>query len=217
MVREMIRKNIFYILLLIIFLLVISRDKILGFTNNKDDLKNYFCELKSNEIIDNYEKLNNLLEIDTNDKNIIFSRMLNRNIYEFYEKLEINKGSINGIKKNDLVINEKGVIGLIGKVNENTSEVILLTNHDINLSVKVGDSYGILSSNDHKIFVKNIKLTEEVKEGDEVVTSGLTEIMGGIPIGRVKEIKKDNLDLEYILEIDPFANYKEIKYLGVII
>ncbi len=213
----MIRKNIFYILLLIIFLLVISRDKILGFTNNKDDLKNYFCELKSNEIIDNYEKLNNLLEIDTNDKNIIFSRMLNRNIYEFYEKLEINKGSINGIKKNDLVINEKGVIGLIGKVNENTSEVILLTNHDINLSVKVGDSYGILSSNDHKIFVKNIKLTEEVKEGDEVVTSGLTEIMGGIPIGRVKEIKKDNLDLEYILEIDPFANYKEIKYLGVII
>lgn len=213
----MIRKNIFYILLLIIFLLVISRDKILVFTNNKDNLKNYFCELKSNEISDNYEKLNNLLEIDTNDKNIIFSRMLNRNIYEFYEKLEINKGSLDGIKKNDLVINEKGVIGLIGKVNENTSEVILLTNHDINLSVKVGDSYGILSSNDHKIFVKNIKLTEEVKEGDEVVTSGLTEIMGGIPIGRVKEIKKDNLDLEYILEIDPFANYKEIKYLGVIV
>lgn len=213
----MIRKNIFYILLLIIFLLFISRDKILSFANNKNDLKSSFCELKNNEINKNYEELKKLLEIDISDKNIIFSSMLNRNIYEFYEKLEINKGSINGIKKNNLVINEEGVIGLISKVSDNTSEVILLTNHDINLSVKVGNSYGILTSKNHKILVKNIKLTEEIKEGDRVVTSGLTEIMGDVPIGSVKKIEKDNLELEYILEIEALANYKEIKYLGVII
>ena len=142
--------------------------------------------------------------------------MLNRNIYEFYEKIEISKGSKANIKKGDLVIAQNGVIGVIEKVKENSSEVLLLTNSKINLSVKINNAYGILTSKDHQILVKNIKLTEEIKEGNTVTTSGLTDIPGGILIGKVKQVKKDKLELEYILEIDVNVNFKEIKFVGVV-
>ena len=51
-----------------------------------------------------------------------------------------------------------------------------------------------------KLKIKNMKIAGIIKEGDEVVTSGLTSIPEGIKIGKVTNIEKDELELEYILE-----------------
>ena len=120
-----------------------------------------------------------------------------------------------GLKKGDIVINDQGLIGIISHVQENSSEVSLITNKDLNISVKVGESYGILYSKDHKLKIKNMKIAGIIKEGDEVVTSGLTSIPEGIKIGKVTNIEKDELELEYILDIEGIS-LQNLKYLGVI-
>ena len=61
-----------------------------------------------------------------------------------------------------------------------------------------------------------IKLENAIKEGDKVYTSGLTNITKDILIGTVSNITKDNLELEYIIEVTPAANFHNLNYVGVI-
>lgn len=211
----MIRKNWFYISLIIIYLIFLTKDNFIGLINNKDDIANSKCTLENNNIIQDYEKLLNFMNLTENKQDLIYSKVITREIYEFYDKITITKNENDNIKKGDIVINEYGLIGTISKVNKNSCEVSLITSNDTNISVKVGESYGILHSKDHKLKIKNMKIEGSIKEGDEVYTSGLTLVPEGIKIGKVKNIKKDELELEYILDIESISLHN-LKYLGVI-
>lgn len=211
----MIRKNYFYLSLIIIYLLFLTKDSLFGLINNKEAINNSFCSLESKKITEEYQALLNLTNITSDSKRIIYSKVIRREIYEFYNSIIIDKGSNQTLKKGDIVLNENGLVGIISKTNLNTSEVSLITNKDTNISVKVNDSYGILYSKDHKLFIKNMKIAGLIKEGDEVVTSGLTSIPEGIKVGKVKNIKKDELELEYILDIDGIS-LQNLKFVGVI-
>ncbi len=209
----MIRKNWFYISLIIIYLIFLTKDSFIGLINNKDDIANSKCTLENNSIIKDYEKLLNFMNLTENKQELIYSKVITREIYEFYDN--ITKNENDNIKKGDIVISEYGLIGTISKVNKNSCEVSLITSNDTNISVKVGESYGILHSKDHKLKIKNMKIEGSIKEGDEVYTSGLTLVPEGIKIGKVKNIKKDELELEYILDIESISLHN-LKYLGVI-
>ena len=211
----MIRKNWFYISLIIIYLIFLTKDSFIGLINNKDDIANSKCTLENNSIIKDYEKLLNFMNLTENKQELIYSKVITREIYEFYDKITITKNENDNIKKGDIVISEYGLIGTISKVNKNSCEVSLITSNDTNISVKVGESYGILYSKDHKLKIKNMKIEGSIKEGDEVYTSGLTLVPEGIKIGKVKNIKKDELELEYILDIESISLHN-LKYLGVI-
>ena len=211
----MIRKNWFYISLIIIYLIFLTKDSFIGLINNKDDIAKSKCTLENNSIIKDYEKLLNFMNLTENKQELIYSKVITREIYEFYDKITITKNENDNIKKGDIVINEYGLIGTISKVNKNSCEVSLITSNDTNISVKVGESYGILYSKDHKLKIKNMKIEGSIKEGDEVYTSGLTSVPEGIKIGKIKNIKKDELELEYILDIESISLHN-LKYLGVI-
>ena len=211
----MIRKNWFYISLIIIYLIFLTKDSFIGLINNKDDIANSKCTFENNSIIEDYEKLLNFMNLTENKQELIYSKVITREIYEFYDKITITKNENDNIKKGDIVINEYGLIGTISKVNKNSCEVSLITSNDTNISVKVGESYGMLYSKDHKLKIKNMKIEGSIKEGDEVYTSGLTLVPEGIKIGKVKNIEKDELELEYILDIESISLHN-LKYLGVI-
>jgi rod shape-determining protein MreC len=211
----MIRKNWFYISLIIIYLIFLTKDSFMGLINNKDNIANSKCTLENNSIIKDYEKLLNFMNLTENKQELIYSKVITREIYEFYDKITITKNENDNIKKGDIVISEYGLIGTISKVNKNSCEVSLITSNDTNISVKVGESYGILYSKNHKLKIKNMKIEGSIKEGDEVYTSGLTLVPEGIKIGKVKNIKKDELELEYILDIESISLHN-LKYLGVI-
>lgn len=211
----MIRKNWFYISLIIIYLIFLTKDSFIGLINNKDNIANSKCTLENNNIMHDYERLLNFTNLNENKQELIYSKVITREIYEFYDKITITKNENANIKKGDIVINEYGLIGTISKVNKNSCEVTLITSNDTNISVKVGESYGMLYSKDHKLKIKNMKIEGSIKEGDEVYTSGLTLVPVGIKIGKVKNIEKDELELEYILDIESISLHN-LKYLGVI-
>ena len=204
MVFNMIKKNWFIIAILLIFILFLSKDHLLGFISNTKDLQEFIYDTKLEYYKEEYTEMQSLLNIPESDYEVTYGKIILRDIYEFYDEITINVGTSSGIKVQDLVINELGVIGVIKEAHKNSSVVELLTNKDMELSVRVGSSYGILSSKDEKIIIKNIKLNETIKEGDTVYTSGLTSIPKDIKIGTIKSISKDNLELEYILEVESF-------------
>lgn len=212
----MIKKNWFIIAILLIFILFLSKDHLLGFISNTKDLQEFIYDTKLEYYKEEYTEMQSLLNIPESDYEVTYGKIILRDIYEFYDEITINVGTNRGIKVQDLVINELGVIGVVKETHKNYSIVELLTNQDLELSVRVASSYGILSSKDEQIIIKNIKLNETIKVGDKVVTSGLTSIPKDMEIGTIKEIKKDNLELEYILEVESLARLEDINYVAVL-
>ena len=216
MVFNMIKKNWFIIAILLIFILFLSKDHLLGFISNTKDLQEFIYDTKLEYYKEEYTEMQSLLNIPESDYEVTYGKIILRDIYEFYDEITINVGTSSGIKVQDLVINELGVIGVIKEAHKNSSVVELPTNKDMELSVRVGSSYGILSSKDEKIIIKNIKLNETIKEGDTVYTSGLTSIPKDIKIGTIKSISKDNLELEYILEVESLSRLEDINYVAIL-
>jgi rod shape-determining protein MreC len=209
--------------LLIIFLLII-----VFVTHEK--VYEYLIKLeKFNEIEENIANIkNNNLELEKNnienaygysdliDYNLEYSKVLYKNIYNLNNEITIYKGKNNNIKENNLVINELGLVGVISKVNDNSSVVNLLTNNKTNISVKIGDSYGILKYQNNKLIVEGLNNKSNINILDEVKTSDITTIPDNILVGYVKSINMDKYEIEKIVEVTSSVNFNVLKYLSII-
>ena len=208
-----------YILLIVVFLIILlsgSVSKILIKTDNKlnyEKMESNYCssiENDYNELLKSNEFLNN------SSLNLIISKVMFRDIYEFSDNLTIYKGSNNDIKEGMPVIDDNGLIGIISSVKKNTSIVKLITNKTTNISVKINDSYGILKSLDGKVFVSDFSYYDNINIGDKIYTSGIGNIKGDIYIGEVIDIKLNETEIEKIVEVKLASNINKLNYLYVV-
>lgn len=176
-----------YVLYLILFLVIILRSIPVNLINNVGKLilktnDNPEISYLTNENIKLKEEYNKLLDFKNNIKfeNNYVVANLYKNNYSF-DKLLINGDNYN---INDEVINEKGLIGYVSKINKNYSEVEYVYN--TTMPVKINNEYGkIIGSDDDKnIIVSDIK---DVNLNDKVYSINNTYI------GNVINIKDDNL------------------------
>ncbi len=216
----MIKKYKDYIILLIVFLLIIFGSNINAFLRSFDN------NLNSNNINNNYctsleNDYNELLKINdfkiTSELNLVVSKVMLRDIYEFSDTLTIYKGTNAGIKEGNAVITDKGLIGVVSKVNKESSVVELITNKSSNISVRIGSSYGILNMQDNSLIVSDLSMYDDVFIGEEVYTSGIGNLPGDIYIGNVIDIKANNTEIEKILEVSPVVDLSMINYVMVVV
>ena len=216
----MIKKYKDYIILLIVFLLIIFGSNINAFLRsfdnnlNSDNINNNYCTSLENDY-------NELLKINdfkiTSELNLVVSKVMLRDIYEFNDTLTIYKGTNAGIKEGNAVITDKGLIGVISKVNKESSVVELITNKSSNISVRIGSSYGILNMQDNSLIVSDLSMYDDVFIGEEVYTSGIGNLPGDIYIGNVIDIKANNTEIEKILEVSPVVDLSTINYVMVVV
>jgi len=123
------------------------------------------------------------------------------------------------------VITSDGLIGTISKVSNLNSVVKLLTTDDINnkisVKIKVNNDYlyGLMVGYDKKtkcFIVEGIADNKEIPKGSVVTTTNFNDIPGGILIGNVEKIKKDNFDLSRTLLVRSNVNFDNIKYVTVL-
>ena len=216
----MIKKYKDYIILLIVFLLIIFESNINAFLRSFDNnlnsynINNNYCTSLENDY-------NELLKINdfkiTSELNLVVSKVMLRDIYEFNDTLTIYKGTNAGIKEGNAVITDKGLIGVVSKVNKESSVVELITNKSSNISVRIGSSYGILNMQDNSLIVSDLSMYDDVFIGEEVYTSGIGNLPGDIYIGNVIDIKANNIEIEKILEVSPVVDLSTINYVMVVV
>ena len=216
----MIKKYKDYIILLIVFLLIIFGSNINVFLRsfdnnlNSDNINNNYCTSLENDY-------NELLKINdfkiTSELNLVVSKVMLRDIYDFSDTLTIYKGTNAGIKEGNAVITDKGLIGVVSKVNKESSVVELITNKSSNISVRIGSSYGILNMQDNSLIVSDLSMYDDVFIGEEVYTSGIGNLPGDIYIGNVIDIKANNTEIEKILEVSPVVDLSMINYVMVVV
>lgn len=206
-------KTIFIIILL--YSLILTKD-ILFSLQDVTPIINEVYNLNVQNQLNDYQKLLNTNKLNNVNQNFIISRVSYRNINDFWHYVTINKGSNFNIIEHNVVLNEEGLIGTINKVSKYSSQVMLITNPKINISVKIGNSYGILSAKNNKLYVKNITENANIKVGDKVYTSGLTKVPENILVGIISKVEKDELGLEQILELDAAVKLHDINYVAVL-
>ena len=185
-------------------------------------------ETENVELRRQIDALKNELNIDytLTDYEYLNATVTSRSVGYWYNTITINKGSYNGIKKDMVVINSKGLIGRVIKTSTFTSDVRLITtsetNNKISVHISNGDNnlYGLINNYDYSknlLEVEGISNTKDVDIGDFVYTSGLGGIFpSGILIGSVSETTTDSYDLAKIIKVKPSADFSNINYVGVL-
>lgn len=112
----------------------------------------------------------------------------------FSSWMEISKGKSHGLKEGMLVIVSNGVlVGKIGEVSINSSQVILITNPQsvINAMVAGSETKGVVRGEyGLGIILDMILQTDTVNAGDKVITSGIgNNIPRGLLLGTVRDVQ----------------------------
>lgn len=174
------------------------------------------------------DKLKKELNIEhtLTDYEYLNATVISRNIGYWYNTITIDKGTYNGIEKDMVVINGKGLIGKIIRTTTFTSDVRLITTSDTNnkISVKISNGdynlYGLINSYDYGnnlLEVEGISNTRDVNIGDYIYTSGLGGVFpAGILIGKVSEITTDSYDLAKIIKVQPTVDFTDINYVSIL-
>ncbi|TRZ96374.1 rod shape-determining protein MreC [bacterium] len=133
----------------------------------------------------------------------------------------IDKGTYHGIRRQLVVITYSGLVGRIIEANSDTSKVMLV--NDANFAVSAisqrsrqeGLVCGSLSG---ALIMRYLNLDSDIKIGDAIITSGLTESYPkGLPIGTVIGLGNEFSGLSRYAIIKPTVNLSNIEEVLIII
>ena len=158
--------------------------------------------------LDDYKSLKQEFNIKTLDYKCI-TRIKERNINDYYKYITIYNNHNCNLKKKDLVLSNNELLGFVVNVNQLFAKVILITNPKSSVSVKVNNNYGTLKSSHGKSYIEDLIFDNDLKIGDRVYTSGLTDIPKDIYIGEISKIDDFKVELN-VLSINSDNPYVSI-------
>ncbi|OGZ83823.1 MAG: rod shape-determining protein MreC [Candidatus Staskawiczbacteria bacterium RIFOXYC1_FULL_38_18] len=146
--------------------------------------------------------------------------------------VSVNKGSDDGIEEGMPVISQQNVVlGKINKVYKNFSSVMLISNKNSVVNVKVRQNKGgeimpdteteidgvIRGSGNSGVSLDLIPVDKNINEGDILITSSLEEVFPkNLLIGKITKIQKNDQKPFQQAEIQPFFDLKGLDNLFVI-
>jgi rod shape-determining protein MreC len=167
------------------------------------------------------ERLRALLKLKRHRPDYVTSaEVIARDPTNWFHVLWINKGRDNGISDDMVAVTPRGIVGRIHKVLDDVSTIILITDVNSSVAVRLQSSRveGILEgSGSDKCYLKYIPQDVDVRIGDRVITSGLDGIYPeGLEVGYVTNIEKKGEDFFQLIEVttsQPLNAVEEVSIL----
>jgi rod shape-determining protein MreC len=139
----------------------------------------------------------------------------------WFKTLVIDRGAADGLQEGMPVVATDGVIGRLVKVAANSSRLLLLTDHASGIAAIVQRSRArgvVKGAGDGHCSLEFTLRDEDVKVGDEVVTSG---IGGGFPkgikVGEVTMVKKGAYGIFQTVDVHPAVNISRLEEVLVLL
>ncbi len=156
-------------------------------------------------------------------ENILPAQVIGLDPNNFYKSVIINRGTLDGIKKNMIVLDKNG--NLVGRIIDTISlkeaRVQLVTDNASGISVftqrrvqgiLVGDGEGQCLMQ----YVLATTTSDEISEGEDLITTGYDRIYpSGITVGRIVSITTDNSLHKHII-VDPYFDFRYLDQIAVI-
>lgn len=206
--------------------IIFSYEEIIAENENlkKENMELKIQKERNQKILEENERLLKLLEMKENSiykGNLKFARVSFSDINNLNNKIFIDLGTEDGIKIDMITVYGDYLVGKIVAVHNNYSEVELITNPNSVISAKtMRDILGIARGSDEEdglLYFQPSIVEDNLKEGDEIVTSGISDIYPeGIKIGKIEEIdEKENYGYKRVT-LKPGFESKDLRELIVI-
>ncbi|MBO4533381.1 MAG: rod shape-determining protein MreC [Treponema sp.] len=193
-------------------------------------LENYEKMQRSNaDIRKENERLREQLDFSISmDEQNFPAQIISRDFDNVYAYLTIDKGSVNGIRKNMPVVayqnGNQGLVGKVVQVGTFTSQIMPVYNLDYIVSARIQNSrdLGLVNGNgsqDNPLLMQYIrkKVAEELSYGDIVVTSGENDnYLKDIPIGTISKIISLDYNSSLNIELTPIIDFSRLENVIVV-
>lgn len=170
-------------------------------------------------LLDEKEIKENLSKIH---KNILVARVIGLDASNFYKSVIINKGSLDGLKKNMVVVDKYGnLIGrVIGPISIKESKVQLITDTESGISVfsQKKREPGVLTGDGKGgcLLKYILATTKDIFEGEPVITSGFDGIFpSGIHVGEIISTVITT-DLFQTIRVHPYFDFRHLDQVVVL-
>ena len=193
-------------------------------------LENYEKMQRSNaDIRKENERLREQLDFSISmDEQNFPAQIISRDFDNVYAYLTIDKGSVNGIRKNMPVVayqnGNQGLVGKVVQVGTFTSQIMPVYNMDYIVSARIQNSrdLGLVNGNgsqDNPLLMQHIrkKVADELSYGDIVVTSGENDnYLKDIPIGTISKIISLDYNSSLNIELTPIIDFSRLENVIVV-
>ena len=171
-------------------------------------------EVERNQLLEaqaTNQRLQKLLEFRSHLPSVVVTASIIANSgSSWFKSCLLDKGSADGVHKGMAVVTPLGVVGQVVAVTARTAKVLLLTdaNNGVDVLVQRTRARGIVSGSlDNGTILKYVKRSEDIQEGDRLVTSGFDGIFPkSIVVGTVTKVRKQTLGLFQHIEVMPAVN-----------
>jgi rod shape-determining protein MreC len=211
-------------------------DDTLHAKKDSDKLKKQVAQWRAAAIANAYdkrklaelEKLTGLdKELGLNDMAPVTSRVIARSPTVWYSTITIDKGTSDGVRREQPVLTGDGLVGTVQDVTGNAAIVKLITDagSGVTAAVDATGVWGIVqpavgAPNDLRL--ENVRHGDQIKRGQTLVTSGSSSsrlpslFPPGIPIGQVTKVDPEELDVYQRVHVRPFAQLRRLDYVQVL-
>lgn len=173
------------------------------------------------------EKLKKMLELKEKSSELTMTAasVTAKDPSDWYSSFTVNKGSDDGIEKNQPVVDEnRYVIGQISDVGGNWAKVITILDPMSSLGgyIRRSKEIGIVEGDSELAYKGMCRLSyiardTDIRSGDFVETSGLGGIFPkGLIVGKITDIYDQNATMSKVATIEPLANISKASEVFVI-
>lgn len=190
----------------------------------KDEM--FFLRQENNLLRNALENLRSQKEIEESllrlHENILAAQVIGFDASNFYKSAVINKGSLDGLKKDMVVLDENG--SLVGRIIDpvalKESRVQLITDNESGVGVfsQKKEVMGILRGDGKGYcFLEYIHVTtEDIYEGEDIITSGKDGLFpSGIKVGKIISITTSTSLFKQI-KVEPYFDIRYLDHVAII-
>lgn len=181
----------------------------------------------SDELKDENDRLKRMLELrdENSEFDMVAATIAANEPSNWFASFTIDKGRNSGIEQGLAVISGDGsLIGKVSKVGTNWAEVVTILDPGFSAGSKVerSNNMGVAEGDAELRFIRSLKLSylnreTDIKVNDYICTTGLGGVFpDGLRIGKVTEVKEDNVNMNRYAIIEPSASLSEIRNVFVI-
>jgi len=183
--------------------------------------------LESQRILDENITLKEMLNIQKEYQHydIVMGNIIYREHDNWTQTFTINVGINDGIKLDQTVVHEEGLVGYISNVTETTSVVTTILDSSSSVSVNISTiNEPAVVNGDLELKAQNrlkltyIPLDTEIAISDMLYTSGIGVMYpSSIPVGKIVEIVNSKNDVNRYALVEPCVNINKISEVAVIV
>ncbi|MCB0412488.1 MAG: rod shape-determining protein MreC [Bdellovibrionales bacterium] len=200
---------------------------LIGIKKTNQDLLKENAELRAQlgsmtELQLENERLNELLAFkQKTNMELLAAKVIGKDLLPDHNTITINRGSQHGLKKSMAALTVAGAVGYVFRVQDFTSQILLLTDRysAIDAIVQRSRARGIIEGfSKEACRMRYLRRSDDVKTGDLIVTSGLDNIFPkGFPIGTVTEVNRSEYGVTQDVEIAPFINSTNMEEIFIVL